>query len=415
MMEKRNRLAVTGVAIADCLGDDGIENNFNRYMADDTSKPMDIENIKKSIVEKGLLRKALTKYYDRSSMTVIDLVDKAINMADLDVKSDTEAPIMTGTTRGPITSTLEYFKLYWFEKWKEEFEEDPQKKQEIYLGLINKFKRMNPYFLLNVNVDFIQTQLSAHYGINGPVFQSAATCSSGIYLLDIAKAYLERGNKYAILTGYEQLDAHELTRWFFMSLGAAAPSGVCKPFDKNRDGTVLKNSYAAMIVEREDEAKKRGAKILAYVEDVRNRNDAGHALAPAEDGKAYRIALESLMKDKDITYDDIDYVNAHATGTPRGDEIELNTLKDYLKKDTVVSALKGHIGHAMGACSLAELTYTIMMMNKGIALHTAHLKDPCDDYFNLITKPKEMQINYALKNSFGFGGRSSVALLSKAD
>ena len=126
-MEKRNRLAVTGVAIADCLGDDGIENNFNRYMADDTSKPMDIENIKKSIVEKGLLRKALTKYYDRSSMTVIDLVDKAINMADLDVKSDTEAPIMTGTTRGPITSTLEYFKLYWFEKWKEEFEEDPQK------------------------------------------------------------------------------------------------------------------------------------------------------------------------------------------------------------------------------------------------------------------------------------------------
>ena len=70
------------------------------------------------------------------------------------------------------------------------------------------------------------------------------------------------------------------------------------------------------------------------------------------------------------------------------------TLKDYLKKDTVVSALKGHIGHAMGACSLAELTYTIMMMNKGIALHTAHLKDPCDDYFNLITEPKEMQINY---------------------
>ena len=120
------------------------------------------------------------------------------------------------------------------------------------------------------------------------------------------------------------------------------------------------------------------------------------------------------MKDKDITYDDIDYVNAHATGTPRGDEIELNTLKDYLPKGTTVSALKGHIGHAMGACSLAEITYTCMMMNKGIALHTANLKDPCDDYFDLITKPKEMQINYALKNSFGFGGRSSVALISKA-
>ena len=322
---------------------------------------------------------------------------------------------MTGTTRGPITTTLEYFQAYWFEKWKEEAEEDPAKKAEIYQGLIKKFKRMNPYFLLNVNIDFLQTEISRIYGLHGPVYQSAATCSSGIYLLDMAKAYLERGNKYAILTGYEQLDAHELTRWFFMSLGAAAPDGICRPFDKNRTGTVLRNSYAAMIVEREDEAKKRGANILCYVEDVRNRNDAGHPMAPADDGKAYRMALESLMKDKDITYDDIDYVNAHATGTPRGDEIELNTLKDYLPKGTTVSALKGHIGHAMGACSLAEITYTCMMMNKGIALHTANLKDPCDDYFDLITKPKEMQINYALKNSFGFGGRSSVALISKAD
>tara|TARA_B100001093_G_scaffold160658_1_gene152995 strand:+ start:8123 stop:9358 length:1236 start_codon:yes stop_codon:yes gene_type:complete len=409
------RLAVTGVAIADCMGSDGIENNFDRYMKDDTSVSMDIDAIKSSIVEKGLLRKAMTKYYDRSTMTVLDLVDKAKNMADIDFKSDIEAPIMTGTTRGPITTTLEYFQSYWFEKWKEEHEEDPAKKAEIYQGLIKKFKRMNPYFLLNVNIDFLQTEISRIYGLHGPVYQSAATCSSGIYLLDMAKAYLERGNKYAILTGYEQLDAHELTRWFFMSLGAAAPDGVCRPFDKNRTGTVLRNSYAAMIVEREDEAKKRGAKILCYVDDVRNRNDAGHPMAPADDGKAYRMALESLMKDKDITYDDIDYVNAHATGTPRGDEIELNTLKDYLPKGTTISALKGHIGHAMGACTLAEITYTCMMMNKGIALHTANLKDPCDDYFDLITKPKEMQINYALKNSFGFGGRSSVALLSKAD
>jgi len=409
------RLAVTGVAIADCMGSDGIENNFDRYMKDDTSVSMDIDAIKSSIVEKGLLRKAMTKYYDRSTMTVLDLVDKAKNMADIDFKSDIEAPIMTGTTRGPITTTLEYFQSYWFEKWKEEHEEDPAKKAEIYQGLIKKFKRMNPYFLLNVNIDFLQTEISRIYGLHGPVYQSAATCSSGIYLLDMAKAYLERGNKYAILTGYEQLDAHELTRWFFMSLGAAAPDGVCRPFDKNRTGTVLRNSYAAMIVEREDEAKKRGAKILCYVDDVRNRNDAGHPMAPADDGKAYRMALESLMKDKDITYDDIDYVNAHATGTPRGDEIELNTLKDYLPKGTTISALKGHIGHAMGACTLAEITYTCMMMNKGIALHTANLKDPCDDYFELITKPKEMQINYALKNSFGFGGRSSVALLSKAD
>tara|TARA_B100000242_G_scaffold264733_1_gene212447 strand:+ start:1436 stop:2671 length:1236 start_codon:yes stop_codon:yes gene_type:complete len=409
------RLAVTGVAIADCMGSDGIENNFDRYMKDDTSVSMDIDKIKESVVEKGLLRKALTKYYDRSTMTALDLVDKAKAMADIDFKSDIEAPIMTGTTRGPITTTLEYFQAYWFEKWKEEAEEDPAKKAEIYQGLIKKFKRMNPYFLLNVNIDFLQTEISRIYGLHGPVYQSAATCSSGIYLLDMAKAYLERGNKYAILTGYEQLDAHELTRWFFMSLGAAAPDGICRPFDKNRTGTVLRNSYAAMIVEREDEAKKRGANILCYVEDVRNRNDAGHPMAPADDGKAYRMALESLMKDKDITYDDIDYVNAHATGTPRGDEIELNTLKDYLPKGTTVSALKGHIGHAMGACSLAEITYTCMMMNKGIALHTANLKDPCDDYFDLITKPKEMQINYALKNSFGFGGRSSVALISKAD
>ena len=409
------RLAVTGVAIADCMGSDGIENNFDRYMKDDTSVSMDIDKIKESVVEKGLLRKALTKYYDRSTMTALDLVDKAKAMADIDFKSDIEAPIMTGTTRGPITTTLEYFQAYWFEKWKEEAEEDPAKKVEIYQGLIKKFKRMNPYFLLNVNIDFLQTEISRIYGLHGPVYQSAATCSSGIYLLDMAKAYLERGNKYAILTGYEQLDAHELTRWFFMSLGAAAPDGICRPFDKNRTGTVLRNSYAAMIVEREDEAKKRGANILCYVEDVRNRNDAGHPMAPADDGKAYRMALESLMKDKDITYDDIDYVNAHATGTPRGDEIELNTLKDYLPKGTTVSALKGHIGHAMGACSLAEITYTCMMMNKGIALHTANLKDPCDDYFDLITKPKEMQINYALKNSFGFGGRSSVALISKAD
>lgn len=409
------RLAVTGVAIADCMGSDGIENNFDRYMKDDTSVSMDIDAIKRSIVEKGLLRKAMTKYYDRSTMTALDLVDKAKAMADIDFKSDIEAPIMTGTTRGPITTTLEYFQAYWFEKWKEEHEEDPAKKAEIYQGLIKKFKRMNPYFLLNVNIDFLQTEISRIYGLHGPVYQSAATCSSGIYLLDMAKAYLDRGNKYAILTGYEQLDAHELTRWFFMSLGAAAPDGVCRPFDKNRTGTVLRNSYAAMIVEREDEAKKRGANILCYVEDVRNRNDAGHPMAPADDGKAYRMALESLMKDKDITYDDIDYVNAHATGTPRGDEIELNTLKDYLPKGTTISALKGHIGHAMGACTLAEITYTCMMMNKGIALHTANLKDPCDDYFDLITKPKEMQINYALKNSFGFGGRSSVALLSKAD
>ena len=130
------RLAVTGVAIADCMGSDGIENNFDRYMKDDTSVSMDIDKIKESVVEKGLLRKALTKYYDRSTMTALDLVDKAKAMADIDFKSDIEAPIMTGTTRGPITTTLEYFQAYWFEKWKEEHEEDPAKKAEIYQGLI---------------------------------------------------------------------------------------------------------------------------------------------------------------------------------------------------------------------------------------------------------------------------------------
>jgi 3-oxoacyl-[acyl-carrier-protein] synthase II len=236
-----------------------------------------------------------------------------------------------------------------------------------------------------------------------------ATCATSTNALQHAKMYIENGNAFAILNGYEELSLAPGGNDFFTSLGAKSGTNSCRPFDEGRDGTVFKDGYVTVIVEDLEHAKQRGAEIYGTIDDVAVYNDASNPISPDPKGTGARLAYSQLFDDKDIK---IDYISAHATGTVIGDPVEIDILKDYFP-DVPVASLKGHIGHGMGASGLLETVYCVEMMKNNTLIHTHGLDNPIASDLNILTKPLETEVNAILKNNFGFGGRASAFVLQK--
>ena len=176
---------------------------------------------------------------------------------------------------------------------------------------------------------------------------------------------------------------------------------------------VIKDGFVTLVVEPLDLAIERGARVHIVIEDVANYNDAANALQPDKNGRGILKALDDVFERTGIDYEDIDYINAHGTGTGAGDPTEINMMKAFFEEGTPISSLKGHIGHAMGSCGMVETVYTALMMKHGKIVHNYNTRKPIDNYFNVLLEPIEKEIKYVVKNSFGFGGRSSTAILSK--
>jgi 3-oxoacyl-[acyl-carrier-protein] synthase II len=265
--------------------------------------------------------------------------------------------------------------------------------------------------------------VSMRYKLHGPCHGIVSACSGGADAIGAAKMMLESGLVDAVVTGGSEAALTPLSNAAFTALDALSPSGISRPFDKDRDGFVMGEGGAILILETREKAEARGAKILGTLRGYGASADAFHLTAPDNTGGGPSRAMNAAMKDAGVTPDDIVYVNAHGTSTALNDAAETKALKIALGDRAYqipISSLKSSIGHLLGAAGAVEAVATILALRDRIAPPTLGLENPGEgldlDYVPGSAKPLEIDGKpaIALSSSFGFGGHNAVLCLEAA-
>ena len=273
-------------------------------------------------------------------------------------------------------------------------------------------ERVNPHALLSYRPDYLVDFISSTFGITAPSCAVTASCASGIFALDHAIRQLQGGVAEVALVASMSAELTLMEAQFFNAVGALSrsPSGFSAPFDSSRSGLTLAEGSAALVIETERHAKKRGAKIYAYVDGIGLASDGEHMTSPSKTQGGAQRALDACLKK--FQGDTVDYVLAHGTATAAGDVAEAAFLsRNFPGVD--VSSVKGFIGHHVHNSSLIELGYAVMSMSTGVLLPNYQLTDPIESGVNFLTEFKQKQVNTVLKTSFGFGGKNGIVLLRK--
>ncbi len=262
----------------------------------------------------------------------------------------------------------------------------------------------------------ITTLLSEDFGFEGPNMVSLNACSSGNHAIAWAFDLLSEGKVDVMLVGGgELIPQTEFTH--FHNLKALAPER-CQPFDKNRKGLIIGEGAGIMVMESLDFASKRNANIYAELKSYGMSCDGHHMTAPHPEGAGAIKAMSAALSAAKISYKDIDYINAHGTGTPLNDRMETLAIKSVFKeraKEIPVSSIKSMIGHTMGAASAIESVVSCLAIKNNAVPPTIHYETPdpeCDlDY--VPNKGRELEVNCVLNNSFAFGGNNVTNIFSR--
>ncbi len=265
--------------------------------------------------------------------------------------------------------------------------------------------------------------ISLMLGAKGPSTAVGTACASATNAMGDALYTIRRGDTDAMITGGSEAAVTKLGVSAFSSMKALserneAPEKASRPFDRDRDGFVIGEGAGMLLFEELEHAKKRGAKILAEVLGFGTSADAYHITQPQEQGLGAAAAMRSALKDAELTPDKIDYINAHGTSTPLGDIAETTAIKSVFgthAKKVRISSTKSAIGHLLGASGGVELIATVMSANNSVVHPTINLENPgegCDlDYTPLVAK--DARVEYAMSNSFGFGGHNACIVIGK--
>jgi 3-oxoacyl-[acyl-carrier-protein] synthase II len=262
--------------------------------------------------------------------------------------------------------------------------------------------------------------LSMRYKLLGPSHGIVSACSGGADAIGSAKMLIESGHVDAVVTGGAEAALTPLSQAAFTVLDALSPSGISRPFDRDRDGFVMGEGAGILVLEAADTAQERGAKILGKVLGYGASADAYHITAPDKTGGGPSRAMHGAMDDAGVTADDVVYINAHGTSTKLNDAAETAALKMALgdrAREIPVSSLKSSIGHLLGAAGAVEAVATILALRDRIAPPTLGLEHPDEgldlDYVPHSAKPLELDGKraIALSSSFGFGGHNAVLCL----
>ena len=262
--------------------------------------------------------------------------------------------------------------------------------------------------------------VSMRHGLRGQSFATLSACAAGAHAIGTAARMIQAGDADAVVTGGSEAALTPLATAAFAALDALSDLGISRPFDAQRDGFVMGEGAAVLVLEDGDRARARGAKILARVAGYGASSDAYHLTAPEKEGGGAIAAMQAALRDADFGPDAIDYVNAHGTSTPLNDRAETLAIKKVLGEGVPVSSLKSAIGHLLGAAGAVEAVATILAMRDRIAPPTLNYEHP-DEGLDLDYVPNEaraLDINgkpaVALSNAFGFGGHNAVLCLEVA-
>lgn len=283
--------------------------------------------------------------------------------------------------------------------------------------------KVSPFFIPMMLVNMPSGYAAMKYGLMGPNMSIVTACATGAHNIGISAMLIREGKADAMLAGGAEATITPLAFAGFCSMRAVSfnndhPEKASRPFDKGRDGFVMGEGSTILMLESLDSAKARGAKIYGEIVGFGMSADAHHMTQPHPEGEGAVVAMEMALEDADISPDKIDYINTHGTATPLGDIAETKAIKrvfgDHARK-LVISSTKSMIGHLLGAAGAIEAAICVLAAKNDIVPPTINLDDPdpeCDlDYVPNIAR--KVTVDYAMSNSFGFGGQDSVLIVKK--
>ena len=287
-------------------------------------------------------------------------------------------------------------------------------------------RRLSPFFIPSALINLLSGHASIRYGFKGPNHSVVTACSTGAHAIGDASRLIALDDADVMLAGGSEAAVCRLGVAGFAAARALStgfnetPERASRPWDEARDGFVMGEGAGIVVLEELEHAKARGAKIYAEVKGYGMSGDAHHITAPAEDGNGAFRAMRNALKSARMNVEDVDYVNAHGTSTPLGDEIELGAVSrlfgDQAKKLSM-SSTKSAIGHLLGAAGAVEAIFSILALRDQLVPPTLNLDNPspgCDGVDLVPHKAKEREVKVALSNSFGFGGTNASLVLAAA-
>jgi 3-oxoacyl-[acyl-carrier-protein] synthase II len=285
-------------------------------------------------------------------------------------------------------------------------------------------RRVSPFFIPSALINLASGQVSIRYGFKGPNHSVVTACATGAHAIGDAARLIKYGDAEVMLAGGAEAAICPVGVAGFIACRAMStgfnddPTKASRPYDKDRDGFVMGEGAGMLMLEEYEHAKARGAKIYAEVVGYGLAGDAYHITAPAEDGDGGYRAMKAAMKDAGVTPADVNYINAHGTSTPLGDEIELGAVTRLMgdsAANITMSSTKSATGHLLGAAGAIEAAFTVLAIRDQIAPPTINLENPSvETVIDLVpNKAKPMQIEVALSNSFGFGGTNASVVFKK--
>jgi 3-oxoacyl-[acyl-carrier-protein] synthase II len=284
-------------------------------------------------------------------------------------------------------------------------------------------RRISPFFVPASIINMISGDLSIKFGLRGPNLAIVTACTTGLHCIGQAARLIEYGDADVMIAGGAESTVSPLGLGGFASARALSsrnddPATASRPWDRDRDGFVLGEGAGVMVLEEYEHAKARGAKIYAEVVGFGMSADANHITAPLEDGSGASRCMVAAMQYAGINPDQVHYVNAHGTSTPVGDVAEVKGIKrtfgDHAKK-LVVNSTKSMTGHLLGGAGGLESVFTVLAIHKQVSPPTINIfnQDPECDLDFCANTARDMKIDYAVKNSFGFGGTNGTLVFAK--
>lgn len=408
---KSNRLVITGMGAVTPIGI-GVEEYWDNLVAGkcgvdkitkfDTSElPVKIAAEVKGFEAEKYMPKKLTREMDPYMQYGYAAAMEAIEQAG-EAAAPERMGIVVGTALGgiaPITET-----------------QDGVSKGE--------HKKVSPRFVPKIIGNEAAAQVAIAKGYRGPSLTVSTACSSGGDAISTACMLLLSGQADAVLAmGTESALAPlfilGLTSAHALSTNNGNPQAASRPFDRDRDGFVIGEGGGALIIETEENAKKRGATILAELAGFANCTDGYHVTSPHPDGIGAIFCMEKSIENAGISSDDVDYINTHGTSTGVGDPIETNAIVKVFgdhAKDMAVTSTKGATGHMMGAGGITEAITCIQCIRTGIVpptLNLNNLDEKCAELNYVPGKAIQKEVKVAMSNSFGFGGQNSSVVFQK--
>jgi 3-oxoacyl-[acyl-carrier-protein] synthase II len=284
-------------------------------------------------------------------------------------------------------------------------------------------RRISPFYIPGSIINMLAGHLSIRFGLRGPNLGVVTACTTSTHALGLAARCIQYGDADLVISGGAEMGTTPTAIGGFSQAKALStrndsPTTASRPWDRDRDGFVLADGGGAMVLEEYEHARRRGARIYAELIGFGMSGDAYHITAPPEDGAGAALAMSNGLRDAGINPADVQYLNAHATSTPLGDQAEVVAIKhsfgDHARK-LAVSSTKSMTGHLLGAAGVVEAIFCVLALRDQVAPPTTNLENPdpaCDlDFVPNTARP--MRIDVAVSNSFGFGGTNGTLVMRR--